>query len=521
MRVITLSIMNLGNIIFTLIFSLILILTEFIANSIWENYHLFAERNTPKELLVTFIISLIISFLTKKQKIIWGSFFIVLSFIQIGFFAYFKSYLQPYQINTIFTDLSDILKALSVISNTLILLIVSIIITLILINLFHHITKPKTNKYANILLIALMIIFPFIMSKKREIYLPNNTHLSYLNTLFAIDLFIVNKFIPNQYFTYKKYIVKKVDNGKPIIIVIMGESLNYKRMHLFGWDINNTPKLDYLAKTDKNFIFKKAISSGVNTGVCVPTFFYINREPSPQIITYGNTNLLKLAKDNNYKTYWFSMQVEHNQNVLMSMLNYADVKKEREDYKIKYDHMLLKDLKKIDFSKKSFVVLHFRANHITYESVTPPNFYKWKFNYKDMHKKMTYSYYNSILYVDYLISNIIDYMKKNHKNFIIYFVSDHGEMLGFPEEHGKYGHSQLDKNCAFIPFLYYSDKYHKDLNKKIYNHYLVGKMIAKDLGYEITNPNEDGTYYIKNVHYKGYIKYKLDDPPKILERKIF
>ena len=63
---------------------------------------------------------------------------------------------------------------------------------------------------------------------------------------------------------------------------------------------------------------------------------------------------MKFLNENNYKTYWFSMQIEHNQNVLMSMLNYADVKKDRADYKIKYDHMLLEDLKKVDFSKKSF-----------------------------------------------------------------------------------------------------------------------------------------------------------------------
>jgi len=97
------------------------------------------------------------------------------------------------------------------------------------------------------------------------------------------------------------------------------------------------------------------------------------------------------------------------------------------------------------------------------------NFYKWKFNYEDYHKYKTYSYYDSILFVDYVISSIINYMKKYHKNFIIYFTSDHAEMLGFADEKGKYGHSQLVFGDTYVPFLYYSDKFHKNLNKVVYN----------------------------------------------------
>ena len=49
-------------------------------------------------------------------------------------------------------------------------------------------------------------------------------------------------------------------------------------MNLFGWELNNTPNLNNL-KNDKNFIYKKAISSGVNTPVSVNSIFNLKREP--------------------------------------------------------------------------------------------------------------------------------------------------------------------------------------------------------------------------------------------------
>jgi len=185
---------------------------------------------------------------------------------------------------------------------------------------------------------------------------------------------------------------------------------------------------------------------------------------------------------------------------------------------------LIKDLKKIDFNQKTFIVLHFRTNHAPYEKYTPKSFYKWKFNYENYHKHQFFSYLDSVLYVDSLIYKIIEYMKIHHKNFVIYFTSDHGEMLGFPWENERYGHSQLVWGDTFVPFLYYSDKFHKKLNKKIYNHYLIAKMLASDLGYEIINPNENGSYFVNGVQIDGsagWIEYNLTNklPPKLIKRK--
>ena len=511
-----------GNVLFAFLFTLFLLLPDFLANIAFKHYYILNKKNTLKEILITFIIALIISFLTKKQKLIFGSLFLLLSLIQIGYYAYFHTYLPFYQINLLFSEYEDIFTALSSIVYLVIFLIFIFIFLLILINLFHKKFKPHSNRFTVLILIALLVIFPFLVKKKPSIYMPNPTHFGYLNTLFAFNQFIANKLTKEKQKDYKPYIVEKINNGKPVVIMIMGESLNYKFMNLFGWKYNDTPYLDKL-KNDKNFIYKKAISGGVNTPVSVVTFFNVKREPdNVKLLLTQKTNLLKLAKENGYKVYWLSMQNEGSS--ISTNLNYADIVKTRKDFKEKYDDALFNELKKIDFNKKSFIVLHFRANHAPYEKYTPKNFYKWKFNYENYHKHQLFAYMDSVLYVDNMLYKIIVYMKNNHKNFVIYFTSDHAEMLGFPWEHGRYGHSQLVWGDTSVPFLYYSDIYPKNLIKKFYNHYLISKMLAKDLGYKIINPNEDGTFYVNGVEIDGsagYLHYKLNDkfPPEEIKEK--
>jgi len=505
-----------SNALFAFLFTLFLLLPDFLANIVFKHYYIINKKNTLKEILITFIIALIISFLTKKQKLIFGSFFLLLSLIQVGYYAYFHTYLPFYQINLLFSEYEDIFAALSSIVYLVIFLIFIFIFLLILINLFHKKFKPHSNRFTVLILIALLVIFPFFVKKKPSIYMPNPTHFGYLNTLFAFNQFIANKLTKEKQKNYKPYIVEKIDNGKPIVIMIMGESLNYKYMHLFGWKYNDTPMLNRL-KNDPHFIYKKAISGGVNTPVSVVTFFNVKREPdNVKLLLTQKTNLLKLAKENGYKVYWLSMQNEGSS--ISTNLNYADIVKTRKDFKEKYDDALFNELKKIDFNKKSFIILHLRANHAPYEKYTPKNFYKWQFNYEDYHKHQLFAYMDSVMYVDNLLYKIIEYMKNNHKNFVIYFTSDHAEMLGFPWEHERYGHSQLVLEDTYVPFIYYSDKYHKNLTKEFYNHYLISKMLAKDLGYKIINQNEDGTFYVNGVEIDGsagFLHYKLNDkfPP--------
>jgi len=493
------------NFLFAIITTLLLIVPDFITNLFFNGYYDFTCYRFSREFFATLAITFLLSFTPRYFLTTILSLFVLFAFISIAHFGYFHTYLMPYEIGILKNsdDVKDIFFSLSQIAPLVILLLILWIgITTFIYFLDKKLNPQKAPKISISLFLFALIIYPYFIHKKPNIYLANFTHFSYFNTLNTLYLALLDSFKKHSYHHYKPYIVKKEGNGKKIVIVIMGESLNYKRMHLFGWDVNNTPNLDKLAKNDKNFIFKPAISCSVRTICSVTTFFYNKREPDNiNLLLNNKTNLMKLADKNGYDTYWLSMQSDVS--LVSKVINFAKHKKFEWEFKRHYDDALINELKKIPFNKKTFVVLHLKAVHSPYNKYVPKKF--------QIFKDKRGAYYNGVLYNDYVISKVIEYVKSHFKNYSIYFTSDHGEMLGFKDEGGRFGHSQLTFGDTFVPFLYYSDT-KRELNKTFYNHYQIGKMIAKDLGYEIINPNEDGTYFINGVSIdgsSGFIQYQF------------
>lgn len=498
-----------NNFILAFIVTGMILFPDMLANYHWKHYADYDLFLFVLEILSIYIFLLLFT-MTKKIYFIISSFFLVsIGFVEIVYYAFFRTYMKDYDWGLI-VETEDIIGSLKSIISLVMLVLFLMVIFLIILYLLEKYIKPRKNRYAKYILLLSSGIF-FIGAIYNSHKFPNKKYFSLINTSSTLVLAIAHAFSFHKEKKFLPYSVIKANSQKPIVIMIMGESLNAKKMNLFGFNYLNTPMLNQL-KTDINFQYKSAVSGGVDTVISVPTFFYVKREPQNRILANSNkTNLMRLAKQNGYKTYWLSTQ--HEEREIEEVFQYADVVKTRRDWaKPLYDDVLVKYLKNINFNQKTFVVLHLRANHSPYEDFTPRAYYKWKFNYNDYHKYKLFSYMNSVLYVDNLIYSIIDYMKNNEKNFVIYFTSDHGEMLGTKEEHWVYGHSQLDINCAIVPFLYYSDRYKKNLNQAIYSHYSISKMLAHDLGFTVANPNEDGSYFVNGVDTFGkwgFIHYRL------------
>jgi len=498
-----------NNFILAFIVTGMILFPDILANYHWKHYADYDPFLVVLEILSIYIFLLLFT-MTKKSYFIIASFFLVsIGFVEIVYYSFFRTYMKDYDWGLI-AETEDIIGSLKSIISLVILVLFLMMIFLIILYLLEKYIKPKKNRYAKYILVPIFVLL-FIGVKYYSHKFPNKTNFSSINASSTLVLAIIHAVSFQNEKKFLPYSVIKTNSEKPIVIMIMGESLNAKKMNLFGFHYSNTPMLNQL-KTDTNFQYKLAISGGVNTSISVPTFFDVKREPQNRILVNSNkTNLMKLAKQNGYKTYWISTQKEEWQ--IKRIFHDADVVKTQRDWaKPLYDDVLVKYIKNINFNKKTFVVLHLRANHSPYEDFTPKTYYKWKFNYNNYHKYKLFSYMDSVLYVDSVIYSIVDYMKNNKKNFVIYFTSDHGEMLGAKEEHWIYGHSQLDINCAIVPFLYYSDRYEKNLNQSIYNHYSISKMLAHDLGFTIVNPNEDGSYFLNGVDdfgNWGFIHYRL------------
>ncbi|MEO1958196.1 MAG: hypothetical protein ABGX23_01445, partial [Nautiliaceae bacterium] len=232
------------NFLFAIIATLLLIAPDFITNLFFNEYYDFTWYRFSREFFATLVITFILSFTPRYFLTTMLSLFVLFAFISITHFGYFHTYLMPYEIGILKNsdDIKDIFFSLSQIASLIFLLLILWIgITIFIYFLDKKLNPKKAPKPSIIIFILALIIYPYFIHKKPNIYLANFTHFSYFNTLNTLYLALLDSFKKHSYHHYKPYIVKKEGNEKKIVIVIMGESLNYKRMHLFGWDVNNTP----------------------------------------------------------------------------------------------------------------------------------------------------------------------------------------------------------------------------------------------------------------------------------------
>ena len=387
------------------------------------------------------------------------------------------------------------------------------------------------------------------MSTKRPIesYYPSPVRHSIHNSLNAFTFYffggLKEKNAPK--ISYKSYKAqKKGDAVVQNIILIVGESMRYDHMSLFGYQRPTTPFLDSL-KSRPEFIYKKSISSGTCTSVAHPAFMNMMREPGHlSLIDEKTVNLLKLAKSQGFKTVWISAQ----ESKLLYRIGdqYLDVFITSDSgYTLQFtkkgDEAILDLVKNVPLENKNFIILHLRNLHSPYQK-----------NYR--HKGTAFDFYpligdrltstnnaydNAMHYYDFVMSQIIQHFEKAFQNkgpSCIVFTADHGELLG--EEGGLYTHNQLHPHVYTIPFwlLGLNEGIPKQALEKItplspISHYEIGYFIADLLGHDIQNPNiEKDVFYVHGDNIDrnyDFIRYKridkdqiVADPVKSLDRYV-
>ncbi|HIM75464.1 MAG TPA: phosphoethanolamine transferase, partial [Campylobacterales bacterium] len=297
----------------------------------------------------------------------------------------------------------------------------------------------------------------------------------------------------------------EVENIHPNVnvVVIMGESLTHTKMSLYGEKDKTTPLLDELSK-EEAFTKQIAFTSGIVTDVALPSFFNILYQPdSTEQILSTNTCLFKMAKDNGFETYFYSPQSRvglayiKSYMCLNSVEHYLDgTHNTDEKKKNALDQVLVDRLDLVDFSKPSFIVLHQIGSHSPYGLRYPKEFNKFK-SRGDRYDRGAYK--NSILYTDYIVSEIIKKLKtKTDKPTYVFFTSDHGEGT---DEHAGHGNLKLASNFE-VPFILYliNDKEGYSplsLKQKYTSHYEIAKLVGDRLGYDMTSMKQDmQTHYV-------------------------
>ena len=221
------------------------------------------------------------------------------------------------------------------------------------------------------------------------------------------------------------------------VILVIGESASRDYMHAYtpSFPYEDTPWLDEkLSQPDSGFIsFQNAYSSWSQT---VPVLQRALTEQSQYNGKefYDSTSIIDVAHKAGYETWWFSNQGRYGQfdsaiTLVARTADHAEWTDDSYNFSDKYDGTLLSYLTALDPNKDNFVVLHIMGSHIYYNNRYPSEFNVFTTPEGESTVSSTESYANSILYTDYILSQVFEYAQKNLNLQAMFYMSDHGENL--------------------------------------------------------------------------------------------
>ena len=271
------------------------------------------------------------------------------------------------------------------------------------------------------------------------------------------------------------------------VVVILGESARADFMSAYGYERPTTPWLDSISKNSKDVVlFNDVCSSASNTILsCQRIFTYWNNAPGQQ--WYNFPDLTNTLAHCGYYTQWITNQkvadmwaVE--KSIASSAHDIHATNKIMARDQDPYDETLLPELERYDGLKNtakkdnnSLTVIHLMGSHVSYKQRYPKTFDFFKA--KDMKECLTdytksqkAASLNTLRYTDYLLEKMIKHYSSQRA--LVFYFSDHGEMIDEPQQPGYFGHStNVDHPTVDIPFFVYASpqlrKEHPELWERI------------------------------------------------------
>ncbi|PID26749.1 MAG: hypothetical protein CR982_08915 [Candidatus Cloacimonadota bacterium] len=505
--------------------SSLLILSDFLF-SLYKDSFYFKLSN--KNILPALGYSLLTFLITSRvwRNIAIGTIFFG-SLLQFWFYQYFGDYFQAIAFIQFFNNLYEVYDSvlpilLSFLPPLIIVIFCSGLTIFISNRYYKEGFKFKFSSYLIIIALLGNLLQTYIYIegigsdgklahwKSRALY-PNKRELSVFNFHKSLNYLLVG-IIPKKIFgsSFNFPVLdppKKVSSVENNIVFVLGESLRYDRLSLFGYDKETTPKLDSLANIGK-IDFKYIYSGGTMTKTSSAVILNRIKYPGMEQMVNKDNNLFKLAKDNGYNTAFISAQTGKSMSILESLIGIKNVDFYIHRDKFDKDHScctgcdedIFPYLESIDLSKKNFIIIQQRGSH------SPYNKYTEKFNlFND-------KYDNTVVYTDYFLNKVYRYLEENSKlpTYFI-FASDHGELLG---EKGKNGHGWFEKEVYRVPMVSTSFNTDKNIDiKTIDTHFELSNYLTKLLGYETKyKREEDRDIYVNGSDLDGlagYMKIKM------------
>lgn len=229
-----------------------------------------------------------------------------------------------------------------------------------------------------------------------------------------------------------------------VVVMVIGESSRYDRWSLNGYKRETNP----LLKKEANLVSLSNVVTAVSaTRLSVPVL--VSRKPATKSLEAGfsEKSFLTAFKEAGFKTWWLSNQMSFGQfdTPISVFAKEADVTQFLNlggfTNNSSYDEILLDPLKTAinDPAQKKLIVLHTLGSHWNYSHRYPKEFDKWQPSLFDvenpdytdlaMKPQLNNSYDNSIIYTDWLLSQVIGVLKASKQMASMMYVSDHGQTL--------------------------------------------------------------------------------------------
>lgn len=431
--------------------------------------------------------------------------------------------MSPYALHLMTSEINDVWEEVSNIYKNFLYIAPMVIIPFLIMFYISYTAKCKKSILGSVIIITTLASVGIRLYRSpTPRFTPNEIRFTIDNSIKAFFGYWIISFKNYGIKEYKPYnIVEKSIPQAPInIVYIIGESVNYRHMSLFGYKRETTPLLSKLSK-EPNFYYTQAISGSISTFSSVKFLTNAIGEADNVMQTALDTsNLFKLAKKHGFKTFYISTQTEH---LLSSIggIQYIDVISTKDTNTLKVnalmDEYLFETLDSQKLTNKNFIVLHQRCIHTPYAKTFSKNYPRKKEIFSGSTNQVIDDYDNAMVYNDYLISQLFNrFNKQKNGKFYIIWTSDHNELMGEGGLFG-HGHGYLFPQTAHVPLLLQTNDYKfLDDIKQIFSptHYEIVKRLSKLLGFEIKNPNEKpNTFFISGIDYNGkcgYIRLKKD-----------
>ncbi|ENX3946838.1 sulfatase-like hydrolase/transferase [Photobacterium damselae] len=382
-------------------------------------------------LIILFSRSIIISIV----YIVFITFIYLVQFSNLSYFGYWVSPMDIWLMFEKFTEVSQ--AGMSVIEHQKLSLFCVVIITISCL-LLLKIRRYDYRKYytVSILGLLLLLFYPvkMVVDKNATLgRLPNINHTVVKTSLYTMGYFFGHT-LPEEVLgqsSVRAYTRSKPQKVMPPmsnnIVILMGESLSSAYMSAYGFKEKTTPWLDS-QKNMKNRYFTESYSGGLFTDVSVPFFFNLIKKPNAkkQIAT-GSSNLFRLAKDDGYKTFFYSSQMSSGLS-LVSLLgkqwmnDYKDSEVVTHDIKKPADDsQLISWLNHAKLSSNNFIVLNPNGSHEPYIDRSPKN--AKVFGSDSLYNE----YLNSVHYSDEIIKQLQEKIETLPGTWTFIVTSDHGQ----------------------------------------------------------------------------------------------